>query len=1117
MNNQREDVFFDPKITLKFVKVIVLLLAIGFSQLLAANKTQAESITISVKGERLVNVLKEIEKQSNFLFFYNLESVDTNKKVSLEKKGCTIKEILDDIAVETGLVYTIKDRHVVLSSPSANNENILETTQRQKKRRIAGIVKDVSGDPVIGASVMDKSTGVGAITDIDGNFSLEVSDQSILQVSFIGYVAQELAIKKQTSVSITLKEDMQALDEVVVVGYGTQKKVNLTGSITTANSDFLENRPLTTSSQALQGLQGVYLNQMGGQPGVDNVLMRIRGVGTLNNNNPLVLIDGIAGSLSSLNPNDIENISVLKDAASAAVYGSRAANGVVLITTKSGQKGEKFTVDYNNYIGVQKVTYLPDAVWDSYTYLKYRDVCETNQGKAPIYGESLLNEYKAGMASDSYKYPSTNWFDLTFRDALIHEHNARVSGGGDKYAFSASLGYLYQDGVMLATNSKKYTMSMNSSVEVSNRLKLSFNLLGTFNDYNEPHMGASSYMMYVLRSLPVQLDRLRDGRYGRSEVTTPGQGTFYNLLGHAQEGTNNHKQQTILANVNAEYTFPFDIRYKINFGVNKYDELNKIFTPIVVAYTPITEVSQNSTTERQGRNIDKVNLNTSLYQTLNWEKNFARVHKLSLLGGMSYEDFFVSEFSGQAQGYLDNTLTEINAGSKNKNASGTSSRVKLLSYFGRLNYTFNDKYLFEANFRYDGSSRFAKGSQWGLFPSLSAGWRIDQEGFMKELEQLSQLKLRASWGKLGNQEIGNYKYVSTINLNRDYSFGNTVSPGAAATTAVDPNISWESTRITNIGVDFGFWSNKLSGSLEWFNKKTTGILRPINIPAQVGNYGGPTTNIGTVENKGAELGLNYRDKIGEVTFSAGTSLSYVKNEVIDLKGQDIIDWEYITREGYPIRSYYLYEADGIFQSQAEIDASPFQSANTKPGDIKFKNQDGNNVIDDKDKIVVGSSVPNLTYSFNLSVGYKGFELSAFFQGVRGVDTYAQHNMAMPYNNGAGVTWDWINNSWTPENPSAKLPRLLAANSGHDNYNKASTFWLRDASYLRMKNVQLSYTVPKKCLQAVGIQKLSFFVNGQNLLTFSGFKLFDPEKDLNDTSLYSYPSVKMFTGGLNVTF
>ncbi|HEX8462891.1 MAG TPA: SusC/RagA family TonB-linked outer membrane protein, partial [Segetibacter sp.] len=513
---------------------------------------------------------------------------------------------------------------------------------------------------------------------------------------------------------------------------------------------------------------------------------------------------------------------------------------------------------------------------------------------------------------------------------------------------------------------------------------------------------------------------------------------------------------------------------------------------------------------RSARNTSTTGVNLTNFHTLNWEQQFNQ-HKLTALAGFSVETFNNGSFSANNQGFLDNTLTELNAGSLGTLASGTSSVSKLLSYFSRVNYSYQGKYFAEANFRYDGSSRFAAGKRWGFFPSFSAGWLVSEEGFLKGSSAIDNLKLRASWGRLGNQQIALYSYVDAIALGYNYSFNNTVVGGAATAQLTDPNITWETTTMSNIGVDIGLFKNRLTGEIDVFNKTTSNILRQVTVPGQVGDLAGPYRNIGSVSNKGVEVTVNYRDKIGAFTYNIGANITYVKNKVIDIKGNKYYSGTTIITEGAPINSFFGLQAEGIFQTDKEVQNHAFQSATTKAGDIAYKDVDGNKVINDADRIIIGNSIPKYTYSFTLGAGYKGFQLTAFIQGVTGVNTYAYGNLSQPYRNGAGVTEEWLTESWTPQNPGARLPRLTTATGFPQNF-LTSSFWLQDASYLRLKNVQLSYRVPQKWLQ-----QLTVFVNAQNFLTFSKFKLGDPERQVTRGDIIEYPNAKSVTAGVNLTF
>lgn len=1107
--------FFPSPKVFRTMKITLFLIVVStFSLMASTSFSQNAKVNIDLKNVTVKDVLLEVKKQTDCSFLYNNQELNDNKRISIRANDRSVEDVLDMIIKNQNLAYTIENSVILIYKPE---NTLIGNTTLQQQRTVSGTVKDTHGEPIIGANVVEKGTTNGVVSDYDGNFSLSVNENATLQFSYIGYISQEISLKGQPSLSsfsIVLKEDHQALEEVVVVGYGVQKKVNLTGAISVIDEKVIQNRPLTNASQALQGVQGVYINSGGTQPGKDAASIRVRGTGTLNNNDPLVLVDGIPSSINDVNPNDIANISVLKDAASSAIYGSRAANGVILITTKTGKKNE-FTVQYNNLFGVQQVTYLPDAVWDPIKFMKGWNESYLNEGKALLYSDDTIREYEEGMKTNPYVYPATNWFDIAFKDAFTMEHNLRMSGGTENLLLSMSLGYLDQEGVLIGTDQKRVSININGLATIG-KLKAGVNLSGIFNNYNEPHLNAGTFMNYTMRSLPVFPEYLEDGSYGRSWLSTPGQNTFYNLTGHVNEGMNNHKETRILGNFFAEYALPFDINYKVTLGIKKLDEINKRFTPIVTTYQPKTMVAQHSTTEQTARTYSNNNIDPSFYQTLNWNGLYGK-HDLSGLLGMSYEEFNEYKFNASIQGFLDNSLTDLNAGSKNQTAAGAGNKVKLLSYFGRANYVFDNRYLFEANFRYDGSSRFAPNNRWGFFPSFSVGWRMDQESFMSQADWLSNLKLRGSWGELGNQEIGLYRYIGTISLGQNAIFGNTINSGGAVTTAIDPNISWETTTITNVGVDFGFWNNALSGTFEVFKKRTSDILRTVNIPSQIGNLGGPTRNIGIVDNKGFEASLSYRGSIDRLNYNLYGNVTYIKNKVVDIKGQEIISGRHIIKEGHPIDAFYLYVCDGVFQNEEEIAQHATQSHNTRPGDLKFRDVDNDGKITEADRVVTGSVIPDFTYSFGLNMDYRGIGLNVFFQGVSGVNTYPTANLAQPYNNGAGVTYEWLDKAWREDNRDKGFPRLLTANSGHDNYAKNNTFWMKDASYLRLKNVNLSYTFPQHIVEKMKIKGLRVFVNGENLLTFSGFKIFDPEKTLKGTSLYEYPSTKSYSAGLNVTF
>jgi TonB-linked SusC/RagA family outer membrane protein len=971
------------------------------------------------------------------------------------------------------------------------------------------------------AVVKIKGTTHEVATDNQGRFAFKTGQKLpyTLVISFVGYQSIEY-IANDPQVEIGLQPANNQLNEVVVVGYGTQKKSTLTGSVSSVSSKQLANRPITNATQALQGANGVYVNQTKGRPGAEGNSIRIRGVGTLNNNDPLVLVDGVEFPLSDVNPNDIETISVLKDAASSAIYGNRAANGVILVKTKTGQKG-KLQVDYNVYGGAQTATFYPKVVTNAIEYMEGKNRALANEGKPAEYAQSLIDEYRAG--TDPYIYSNTDWFDVMYRNAAIQEHNLRLAGGNEKTTFSLSFGYLDQDGVLLNTNANKYSLNANINSTVNSRLKVGFSYTGTYwysreSAYSSDEgNGEGGIMGLLYRALPMQVPYAQNGSYADQWVRVPGHNFFRNPLALSYEGFRKTNTFRSLANVYAEVRLPFDIKYKITGAANLLFGNEKYAYPVINLTNPKTGAltPMGNIPARGVRQLANSAVNITNFHTLSWDKQLDR-HEISALAGYSLERFDDGNFNAYNQGYLGNDLTELNAGSTAPAVAGTSSQSRLQSWFGRLHYGLDDKYILEATFRYDGSSRFANGHRWGFFPSFSGAWRINKEKFLEDANWISNLKLRGSWGKLGNQAIPLFSYVNAVSLGQNYSFGGTVVGGTAVTQISDPTISWETTTMTDIGVDFDLFRNKLSIQADWFDKTTNDILRQVNVPSQVGNLTGPYRNIGKVSNKGVELTVNYRNNIGAFQYNIGGNVAYVKNKVLDLKGNIYYSGVTILKEGAPINSIFGLVSDGFFQTAKEVNDHAYEGTLTQPGDIRYKNLNSDTLIDNNDRAIIGNTIPKYTYGFNIGGSYKGFELALFFQGVADVDTYVNGNLAFPYRNGAGVTPEWLTDSWTPTNTTANLPRLTTS-SGYPQNFQTSDFWIKDASYLRLKNIQLTYNLPQQWLTALKITRAKVFVNAQNYFTFTKFKFGDPERNLSQTSLIDYPNYKSITAGINVSF
>ncbi|WP_212004422.1 TonB-dependent receptor [Chitinophaga sp. HK235] len=983
---------------------------------------------------------------------------------------------------------------------------------------ITGKVTGTGGIPLPGVNIQITGTSKGASTNADGQFKLSAPAGSTLKISFIGYLSKEVKVVNALPMHITLEEDVQKLNDVVVVGYGTQKKATLTGAITTVSMTEKEGRPITNASNALQGVPGIFTNLSNSQPGVDRSTIRIRGVGTLSNNDPLVLVDGIEYSMDELNPNDIETITVLKDAA-ASIYGSRAANGVILVTTKKGKGASK--INYSYYRGVQKATYLPDIITDPIAYMMLKNQANLNEGTAKVdYTDAQITEYEKGMLTDPITYPANNWYKIALKNGIIQKHDLSVSGSTDKYQYRLSLGYLDRDGILFGpgNHEKKYSVGLNSSMQVTKKLRAGLTLDGYYRNYTQPFY--SSTWEYLARALPILTDTLADGRYGNSWLRTAGRNNWEHPRMLSYNGLQTKVVQRFLATIFAEYKLPFDINYNIKFGVDKYDGQLTQFTPRMQTFDPKTNAAtnwNNPNTAPRSYKTDYNDMNIHFYNTLDWKKTFASKHNLSAMVGASYDNFDKDQFDASMYGYLDATLDALNAGVYWNATSGNTTRDVLESYFGRVNYDYDGKYLFEAAFRYDGSSRFAKGNRWGLFPSASAGWRIDKESFFQS-KLIDVLKLRASAGQMGSQAVPLYNFLPSVYLGEDYSFGGTLSSGGAAKDAVDPNIKWEVTTTYNAGVDINLFKSRLAVTVDAYKKRTDGILRQVNIPSQVGNLNGPKRNVGIVDNTGIELVVQYKNNIGNLDYGVYGNVAYNKNMVVDLKGEKIISGNTITIEGHPIDAYYVLLSDGIFQSNEEVAKSATQSGRTKAGYIKYKDINGDGIINDDDRVILNSSssAPKYTFGFGFNLGYKGITLSASFQGIAGIKAYPVGNLALPFVNGANATKEWLTDAWTPEKTNARLPIVTTATNGVDNF-RGSDFWLRNNSYVRMRNLQLGYSLPDRWLSKVKISKVNVFVNGENLLTFSRYKDFDPEAVLDQSNLYRYPMLKTFNGGLNVTF
>lgn len=999
----------------------------------------------------------------------------------------------------------------------------------QSAGRITGHVTDASTHlPLADVTISVDGTTLGSVSGADGRFEVAGVPAGPHQVAArrIGFAAQQRTVTVTGDEAVVADFALEAtatqLTGVVVVGYGTQRKVDVTGAVSTVDSTLLQSRPITQASQALEGLApGVYVNQSTGQPARDRASIRIRGVGTLGVSDPLILIDGVEGDLSKLNPQDIQSISVLKDAASASIYGSRGANGVVLVTTKTGAEIDGVHMNYDVYTGVSTPTILPENVSNSVEWMEMANTALANEGKPTRFSQAVIDEYRANSGSDPRLYPNTDWIDVMFGPAPIREHNLRIAGGNQLVKFSLSGGLLDNAGVLKGNSAERGTIRLNLEAQASPRLKIGTRLNASRWSWKEGPLGNRWTVYETLRAAPFYPKTAPNGDVYPVSWIPNYRGDYRDPLAMATASQLPEENTQFGGQVFGAFTILPQLVWNTTLAVDRTEDFTQYFVPTLQLQD--TKTGQLRQMDLQGprraSNDFQNSYHRTVFSTLTYDRSILEQHHVNAMLGYSWEADEGRGLTASREGFPSNSLTSINAGSLNQLNSGTSWDWGLISTFGRLNYDLQDKYLFQANFRYDGSSRFAAAHRWGLFPSFSAGWRLSEEPFLRNVAYLHDLKLRGSWGKLGNQNIVGpnslYPYQSLITLGTNYNFGNQIAPGVAVTSLVNEDISWEKTTTTDLGLDATV--GRFDGSLDYFNKSTDGIIRPTDLPWFVGALNPPYANLASVQNRGWEGALRYHASFRGLTYGIGGNISQVANKVTRLPGDSVIGQFSVLKVGQPIDAWYVLQADGIYQTQQEIDNSAVYDNRrdlVRPGDIRYRDINGDGVINSADRVIAGSRIPKWTYGFNVDANFRGFDFATLLQGVGGVKTYPSAEGEQPFYGDASVTTEW-RGAWTPQNPTNKLPRLTTA-SYAPNF-AYSTFWLRDASYLRVKNVQLGYTLPATLTQRAGVTRIRFYVNAQNALTFTDLKNVDPERAISDNFIRDVPNVRILSVGTNIGF
>lgn len=1109
-----------------FLQIILLgsLMSLGHAKDLSAQILE-KKVTLDCKDMSLRKALLKIEKATQASFVYQSHLISPQEKVTLHTSNERLEMVLLKIFGPLGITYEADGNQIILSKQIENNEMKQEESGRAPSGSnevfavtVTGKVTDELNNPLPGVNVLVKGTTTGTTTNSDGLYTLTVPDEnSTLVFSFIGYTTQEVALGSQSEINVTLQPDIKSLQEVVVVGYGTQKKVNLTGSVSSVSSSDLENRPITQASQALAGLaSGVTVSQGSGRPGNDGSSITIRGIGTFSaaGTSPLVLVDGLASSMNEVDPNNIKSISVLKDAASASIYGTRAANGVILIETKRGQSG-KLQVSYNNYIGWQKVTELPEFL-ESWEYAQLRNEANVNAGQGRTYSDDEIEKFRSG--SDPDNYPNVPHLKnlVTSGSGFQHNHNVSLMGGDGKNSYLFSLGYLHQDGIVRENNYNKYNFLLNFNSDLSEKLKLKVNLSGNTANTDEPRQFTgemTSMIGFAVREGPIYAGKKSDGTYGYQDNYSP-------EAWLDSESFVNRKNKYFLggAELSWEIFNGFTLSGKMGYNYTSYT--NNSFASTFV-FDQFKSVGPNNLTVTSGDNSL-----LTLQSLAQYSKKIGS-HNFNVLAGFSQEEFRQDWASAYRDAFPNNQLYELNAGAaSNMQASGSASEWGLRSYFGRLNYTFKEKYLFEANARYDGTSRFPSKGRWGLFPSFSIGWRISEESFISEnIGWIDNLKLRASWGELGNQNIGEYPYQNRLTLGQNYSFGGELTSGARVVTLANPDITWETTTISNIGIDFDVMEGKLGLVVDYFDKTTSDILYNISVSRVLG-LNTSEVNAGEVKNTGIEILLNYRAQIGDLKLGFIPNFSYVKNRVTKLAGgiqQDISRGLYV---GQPLNAIYGYVADGLFVDATDVSAYPAQPYSAQPGFVRYKDINGPAGVPDGkvdatfDRTVIGSTFPKISYGATITAEYKGFDFSVLLHGLGGYEKQMGSYQAFAFYNGGQIQRWQADGRWTESNPdpNAIYPKVTSLNMGSGTI-QTSTFWNRNASFLRLKNLQIGYSLPSGLTDKLHITRLRIFASGQNLFSINDFyKGWDPEmnQSTGDNSPF-YPITSVYTFGVNVKF
>lgn len=1088
---------------------------------------QEQKLTLKFKDKPLSEILDQIEKKSGYSFLVRSNDVNLKEIVSIDVVNKSVVEVLNQLFKQNQINYEITGKSISIFKPQ-KSQNTSNTANKTKK--LTGLVTDEKGEPIIGASILIKGQSKGTVTDLKGKFQIDVASDATLIVSYIGYIPKTVAIENKDFLKIVISEDSRNLDEVVVVGYGTMKKINMTGAVSTVKMDeTIASRSLTNVSSGLTGLvPGLSAISNSGMAGSNGASLLIRGMGTVNNANPLIVVDGMPDvDINRINMNDIETISVLKDAASSAVYGSRAANGVILITTKTGKNKGKPQFSYTGSYAMSKATNFYDYLADYPRALTLAIQAAGAGNSSTNYRWGTVEEWMSKSMIDPILYPNTNWANEIFRTGAVQNHTISASGATDVSNFYISLGELDEKGLLINNDYKRYNFRTNIDYKLKKNLQVGTRI--DAQSSNRIYAGQPNGMYNSALANPFsgdfEMQYAIAGILPKNPITGQSGGVMaygedVNALNMLQMySTNYQRSQRVEANASLflDWEIIKGLKVRGDYAIRYYNDFIQGWSSTV----PLVNFQTGLTVRTVNPNVSIANTFNQGYKTLvtgrvNYDKEIFKGHTIALMAAVTEEYWNDKYAKASRMNPLNPNLIEIDAAMPTtQSAAGNSSAESLRSYIGRINYSMLNKYLFEANFRYDGSSKFLPGKQFGFFPSVALGWRISEENFFKPLSSVvSNAKLRASYGALGNNSgVGRYDQREVYDL-ANYSMANSIIGGLQYKRMINPYLTWETTTVANIGLDLGFFNNNLTAEFDIYDRLTSNMIRPSDLSTLLAGYIAPPRNIGNLRNRGAEMNINWHSSIQKLKYGVNLNASYNINR--------LEKWnEYLSTGdrfiNMPYNFLYPYVAYGVAQSWNDLYNSPYQGSNVSPGDIYMKDLNGDGQITSADRKAIPQNtryMGSLQAGLNLNVEYIGFDLSVLFQASSGRMNYwldAFNATNVPATRYAYQAMHW-NDSWSIQNRNALLPRLVSSQNGGTNQLE-STYWLENMSYLRLKNLQFGYNVPKNILSKLYVDALRIFLSAEDLLTFSKWKGIDPEKQSQDP----YPLVQTTSLGINITF